>query len=153
VDEEAAFLRAIAEAPEDDAPRLVYADWLDERNDPRAEYLRVEHRGRADPDAERDRLAALSARLDPVWLQAVHHGHLWPDWCLVLQARLSYPPEAAAALQAGLGLAEAESVDLVRRLPSELRRGLNYWAAHRLREACGAGLIVTVEHRPDGVRE
>jgi len=29
-----AFLAAIAESPEDDAPRLVYADWLREQADP-----------------------------------------------------------------------------------------------------------------------
>jgi uncharacterized protein (TIGR02996 family) len=154
VDEQSAFLRAIAEAPEDDAPRLVYADWLDERGEAtRAEYLRVEHRGRAAPAAERERLAALSARLDPDWLRAVHHGHLWPDWCLILQARLSDRREAAAAVQAGLGLPEAEAVDLVGRLPSELCRGLSFWAADRLRQACGDGLIVTVEYRPDVVRK
>jgi uncharacterized protein (TIGR02996 family) len=42
VTDEAAFLRAIANAPEDDAPRLIYADWLEERGDPRAEYVRLE---------------------------------------------------------------------------------------------------------------
>jgi uncharacterized protein (TIGR02996 family) len=35
-----AFLRAICASPEDDAPRLIYADWLEERGDPRAELLR-----------------------------------------------------------------------------------------------------------------
>ena len=35
------FLRAICEAPDDDAPRLVFADWLDENGDPeRAEFIR-----------------------------------------------------------------------------------------------------------------
>lgn len=37
-----AFIRAIVDAPRDDAPRLVYADWLDERGDPRGAYLRAE---------------------------------------------------------------------------------------------------------------
>jgi uncharacterized protein (TIGR02996 family) len=38
-----AFLRAIFEAPDDDAPRLVYADWLEENGDPfRAEFIRVQ---------------------------------------------------------------------------------------------------------------
>jgi uncharacterized protein (TIGR02996 family) len=42
VDDEA-FLRAIGAAPEDDAPRLVYADWLDDRGDAaRAEFIRVQ---------------------------------------------------------------------------------------------------------------
>lgn len=37
-----AFIRAIVDAPCDDAPRLIYADWLDERDDPRGAYLRAE---------------------------------------------------------------------------------------------------------------
>src|SRR4051812_5383520 len=37
-----ALLAAIAEAPDDDAPRLVYADWLEEHgDDARAEFIRV----------------------------------------------------------------------------------------------------------------
>lgn len=41
-----ALLRAIAETPDDDTPRLVYADWLDEHgatdaDRARAEFLRV----------------------------------------------------------------------------------------------------------------
>ena len=37
------FLRAIIADPADDLPRLVYADWLDENNDPaRAEFIRVQ---------------------------------------------------------------------------------------------------------------
>jgi uncharacterized protein (TIGR02996 family) len=35
------FLRAIQKNPEDDAFRLVYADWLEERGDLRGEYLRL----------------------------------------------------------------------------------------------------------------
>src|SRR5262245_58863227 len=41
-DARTAFLKAIAEAPDDDGPRLVYADWLEEHGDPaRAEFIRV----------------------------------------------------------------------------------------------------------------
>jgi len=40
-----AFLRAIKETPEDDTPRLILADWLDENGDPdRAEFIRVQCR-------------------------------------------------------------------------------------------------------------
>jgi uncharacterized protein (TIGR02996 family) len=39
-----AFLRAILQDPDDDVPRLVYADWLDERGDPRGEFIRVQCR-------------------------------------------------------------------------------------------------------------
>ncbi len=41
-----AILQAILDAPEDDAPRLVYADWLEERGAPgdaeRAEFIRLQ---------------------------------------------------------------------------------------------------------------
>ena len=37
-----AFLQAIIENPDDDAPRLLYADWLEERGDPRGEFIRVQ---------------------------------------------------------------------------------------------------------------
>src|SRR5262245_23767263 len=37
-----AFLRAIHDRPDDDGPRLVYADWLDEQGDPRGEFIRLQ---------------------------------------------------------------------------------------------------------------
>jgi uncharacterized protein (TIGR02996 family) len=38
-----AFLQAICESPDDDTARLVFADWLDEHDDPeRAEYIRLQ---------------------------------------------------------------------------------------------------------------
>jgi uncharacterized protein (TIGR02996 family) len=40
--EDEAFLRAIIEAPDDDTPRLIYADWLEERGVPRAEFIRIQ---------------------------------------------------------------------------------------------------------------
>src|SRR5436305_9462466 len=39
---DAAFLRAIRERPDDDLPRLIYADYLDERGDPRGEFIRIQ---------------------------------------------------------------------------------------------------------------
>jgi uncharacterized protein (TIGR02996 family) len=38
-----AFLRTVLAAPDDDAPRLIYADWLDEQGEcDRAEFIRVQ---------------------------------------------------------------------------------------------------------------
>ncbi len=37
-----AFLQAIKETPDDDTPRLVLADWLEERDDPRGRFLRLQ---------------------------------------------------------------------------------------------------------------
>jgi uncharacterized protein (TIGR02996 family) len=41
--EDEAFLQDIVDHPEDDGPRLVYADWLEDHGDPdRAEFIRVQ---------------------------------------------------------------------------------------------------------------
>jgi uncharacterized protein (TIGR02996 family) len=60
--EEDSLLRAVAAEPEDDAVRLVYADWLDEHGQPeRAEFIRVQvERARLAEDD--DRQAELAAR-------------------------------------------------------------------------------------------
>lgn len=59
--EREALLRAVCERPDDDLPRLVFADWLDENGDPaRAEFIRTQielARG-----AVGDRRAAIEAR-------------------------------------------------------------------------------------------
>src|SRR4051794_26810457 len=57
-----AFLQSIIESPEDDAPRLVYADWLEERGDAaRAEFIRVQCQ-RAGMDEEDPRQVGLLIR-------------------------------------------------------------------------------------------
>jgi uncharacterized protein (TIGR02996 family) len=69
-----AFLRAILDDPDDDAPRLVYADWLEERDDPRGEFIRLQCRlAAADSDAPgraeaEGRVRALLARHRQRWL-------------------------------------------------------------------------------------
>ncbi len=65
--EDEAFIRAIVASPGDDLPRLVYADYLDERDDPRGTYLRAE----LDPDSTGDTLYKLSHNLDAIWVLRV----------------------------------------------------------------------------------
>lgn len=83
-----AFLAAIAAADDDDAPNLVYADWLDERGEAdMAESLRLQVKlrhmdgrgpeARADRKAVADRIAALNAGLSP--LNAVTDPNAY-DW-------------------------------------------------------------------------
>jgi uncharacterized protein (TIGR02996 family) len=36
------FIQTIIASPDDDTPRLVYADWLDEQADPRGEFIRIQ---------------------------------------------------------------------------------------------------------------
>jgi uncharacterized protein (TIGR02996 family) len=75
------FLRAILNEPGNDAPRLVYADWLEEQGDPvsaaKAEFLRLsvqiaartESKGRR--RTQKKRLQQLAAELDTSWLAVV----------------------------------------------------------------------------------
>jgi uncharacterized protein (TIGR02996 family) len=57
-----AFLGAIIESPEDDAPRLVFADWLEEHGEPeRAEFIRAQVGVARLPEGD-VRLPALEAR-------------------------------------------------------------------------------------------
>src|SRR5262245_7741055 len=64
-DERAVLIAAIREAPDDDAPRLVFADWLEERGDEasgaRAEFIRVQLQ-RANLPIEDERHSELQAR-------------------------------------------------------------------------------------------
>jgi uncharacterized protein (TIGR02996 family) len=78
-----AFLRSILEAPDEDAPRLAYSDWLEDNGDPaQAEFIRVQCR-----------LAALDeddpARRD---LQRREYDLLadhWGEWAAPLVGRVS----------------------------------------------------------------
>jgi uncharacterized protein (TIGR02996 family) len=71
------FLRAVLAAPRDDAVRLVYADWLEERGDPRGAFLRLEVALVATPadDPQRSNLLArlreMCAGIDPTWWAVV----------------------------------------------------------------------------------
>jgi uncharacterized protein (TIGR02996 family) len=77
--EEDAFIRAMLAAPGDATPRLIYADWLEERGDPRNEYLRLVFASgafqvRSAANEASERLKQLQERMDPLWLAVVHHG-------------------------------------------------------------------------------
>ena len=73
--EREALTRAICEAPDEDTPRLVFADWLDEHGEPdRAEFIRVQVRfadllRRGDPDTQ-----GLARRARELWSG---HGKEW----------------------------------------------------------------------------
>jgi len=58
------FLRAILEAPDDDGPRLVYADWLEERGEEaRAEFIRVQVELARTPDRINEPIELAADRL------------------------------------------------------------------------------------------
>ncbi len=76
--EEAAFLEALKANPADDTARLVYADWLDEHDEPaKAEYLRVvaklNHAGQDNIREQSDvaRMFKLAEALPQEWLTEI----------------------------------------------------------------------------------
>jgi uncharacterized protein (TIGR02996 family) len=76
---EDAFQASILESPDDDALRLIYADWLDEHGQPkRAEFIRVQCQ-----------LAQLDPGITPLrdyarWAGDTHRGHDHTDLLLWL---------------------------------------------------------------------
>ncbi len=80
--EDEAFLSAIVANPDDSTTKLVYADWLDERDDPRAEIVRLKVQVAALQGGwaeARDRLTELEATAPPKWLVLLDG----PVWCIV----------------------------------------------------------------------
>src|SRR5262249_12315251 len=75
-----AFLHDICRDPEDDAPRLSYAEWLEERGDPRGEFIRLQCRlarleqGEAQRPALRQREHVLLRQHRPDWLGFLTEG-------------------------------------------------------------------------------
>jgi uncharacterized protein (TIGR02996 family) len=75
--DEKPFIEAILADPDDDAPRLIYADWLEDRGDPRGEYLRLDAEVVRLPEGDPrraecvSRLGALRAAVDPEWAAVV----------------------------------------------------------------------------------
>jgi uncharacterized protein (TIGR02996 family) len=84
VTDEEAFLNAIVANPNDRTTRLAYADWLDERDDPRAEFVRLHVRlDELTPDHSQfeglvTRLEALKTTVPEHWLLLV----TGPVWCV-----------------------------------------------------------------------
>src|SRR3954470_1879563 len=84
--DEAAFLEGVCVEPDQDAPRLIFADWLDERNDPRGEFIRVQVAlsQLSDRDLRRDQLvereAMLLARFHSLWSEPLKRIASWTEF-------------------------------------------------------------------------
>jgi uncharacterized protein (TIGR02996 family) len=77
---EDAFLAAICDHPEDRSGRLIYADWLEERADSRAELIRIEEEMRTLPTYSdrywqlKPRRNLLRTQSDSPWLESMAYG-------------------------------------------------------------------------------
>jgi uncharacterized protein (TIGR02996 family) len=140
-DADAGFLAAIRATPGDAGLRLVYADWLEERGDPRAELIRLqEEMATLLPSGDRyaslkPRRAELRSRTEVSWLEAMDylpkHRPLFqrlPErrverWRLVEEfIDVWYGP-----LQPGDGYSEAELAGAEARLGLRLPVALREW--------------------------
>jgi uncharacterized protein (TIGR02996 family) len=107
--EEEAFLRKIIDTPGDDTPRLIYSDWLEERNDPRGFFLRAEVEW-AKPwkydqrPNDSTKLRSVSKGLDPLWVARVSRPPLGVCW------------EQVSVNASGTSLSLSELWDLEQRL-------------------------------------
>jgi uncharacterized protein (TIGR02996 family) len=111
-----AFIDAIAEDPDDDTARLVYADWLDERGDPRAEYLRLEAELATSITGDRrkqatGRMRKLRRRLDALWLKRMSYDVILSD--CIEAARFA----AVRLIRQRTGLRIVDSVMLLEKAP------------------------------------
>jgi uncharacterized protein (TIGR02996 family) len=102
VTDDEAFIRRIVDSPGDDLPRLVYADWLDERADPRGAYLRAE----AAAPGDTAKLPPPATGLDPVWVARVSRPPVGVCCDRVRFTDCGPPltPEAVAAAERALGV-------------------------------------------------
>src|SRR5687768_9416733 len=109
------FLAAILDRPSDDGPRLVYADYLDDKDTPedraRAELIRVQIAlaGLADYDSLRPRLKDREADL----LQA--HRAAWTRTLLGLAAEVEFRRGLPDSVAIDAGIFLARGAELFRR--------------------------------------
>jgi uncharacterized protein (TIGR02996 family) len=119
--EREALLAAIAAAPDDDLPRLVLADWLEERDDPLGEFIRLQIEleplrvPRADPSAELERVKQL---------ECIPPGHAERDRTTTLARKLIREADLLQAHQADwLGPIASLEKDNSPYFCAEFRRG------------------------------
>lgn len=98
------FVEAILNDPDDEDARTVYADWLEQRGDPRGEYVRLEQQLVRIPA----RLATLAESLPADWLDAIGRRY-----DIVLTASGTSKIMTIVALRSVTGLGLADAKDLV----------------------------------------
>ncbi|AMV29527.1 hypothetical protein VT84_34350 [Gemmata sp. SH-PL17] len=69
------MLLGIATSPTDKTAKLVYADWLEDRSDPRGEYVRLLAEGKKLAPRGTKRLATLRKKCSPAWLSVIGELH------------------------------------------------------------------------------
>lgn len=142
-DVEARFLAAIAADPNDDDARLVYADWLTERGDPRGEYLRLEIAVYNGPR----RLRELTLQLDDEWLAKVTRR-----FCVVLVDPSRNMIGAIKTVREVTGLGLKDAKDFVERVtetgPDVVKSDLSHDEANEILCKFAPNITVRIECSP-----
>lgn len=107
--EEAGFIRSICERPEDDTPRLVYADWLQERGeDDRAEFIRAQVSLGPGYDADRCHCGRTDCERCPLQWREAKLLDAHPEWlrvpcraCDGVRKSAGHPPRCGACNDTG----------------------------------------------------
>jgi uncharacterized protein (TIGR02996 family) len=137
--EEAGFLDALDESPDDEATRAAYADWLEERGDARSELFHLERQLLAAPDdwALRERLVGLHATLDAAWVVRVAQVP-----APLAELRVAVPPPRRPNHPRGSWAAVEEALGL--RLPADYKAFLDVY---------GVGTLYALDiHHPFTIR-
>src|SRR5262245_57525543 len=92
--DDAPFLAAIKAAPDEDVPRLVYADWLDKQGRPGGEFLRIDCQIAALDPAEFEQLEQLRAEVREAGVMDLSppdtlDGYYWQRVHLVAKMRVA----------------------------------------------------------------
>ncbi len=94
------FVAAICAEPDDDLPRMIYADWLDDRGDPRGEFIRLQlsnHVGEPEKAARMAQLEKLYARK---WAGP------FVDWAYMIGFRRGFPEHLVIQAEVFLDFAD-----------------------------------------------
>jgi uncharacterized protein (TIGR02996 family) len=152
---EAAFLADILAHPDDDAPRLIFADWLDENGGPdRASFIRVQ--------CEMARLPACRHRVPTANQESCRHcGLSCRAWDILFSDRRTNYWHAWAAPLPGLLGVGLDYGGTLQELPWVFRRGFveavtltaELWLAHErdLRAAAPLREVTLTTPQPFGV--
>jgi uncharacterized protein (TIGR02996 family) len=150
MNDEEAFLASVRAAPNDTALRLIYADWLDERADPRAALVRVEEEMRQLPVFSdrywqlKPKRNALRAPAPAEWLEAMGYGrdcqplfrHGFPEgwqyrWRLIREYTERWHRRTMPDIGGRAGEIRQTETELGRTLPPSLREWVAF--AHDVR--------------------
>jgi len=106
MNDEELLLEEVKSAPAESAPLSIYADWLEERHDPRAEFVRLVLQFRFDASRDQhvcDRLQELGRTLRKSWVRKVTAGlNHKPLRKLLGQTYQRTPPKTAREAEVAL---------------------------------------------------